>query len=111
VCFALADVGGEGETAKPLVIRVYAVMAAVQLNIEEEPEMPPSFSSPALRQTLSAPHTEAQGTKLSLEVPSMTLLPLCCCLLSARLWYMSLQRAMLFLCRRSQHRFPGRAKS
>lgn len=95
--FALADVGGEGETAKPLLIRVYSVMAAVQLNIEEEPEMPPSFSSPALSQTLSPPYTRARGTKISLKIPSMTLLPLCCQLLCARLIYAFMESNALSL--------------
>lgn len=86
-----------GKTAKPLPKRVYAVMAAVQLNIDEEPEMSSSFSSPALTQTLSPPYTRAQGTKISLEIPSTTLIPMCCHLLCARLWYMPSWRAMLFL--------------
>lgn len=95
--FALADVGEEWERTKHLLIRVYAVMAAVQLNIEEGPEMPPSFSSPALSQTLSPLYTRAQGTKIFLEITSTTLLPPCCHLLCAGLWYTPSRRAMLFL--------------
>lgn len=95
--FALADVGVEGERVEPLLIRIYAVVAAVQLNIEEEPEMPPSFSRPALSQIPSPPYTSAQGTKISLEIPGTALLLLCCHLLSSRLWYTPSWTAMLFL--------------
>lgn len=72
-------------------------MVAVQLSIEEEPEMPPGFSSPALSQTLSPPYIRAQGTTISLEIPSTILLLLCCHLLCSRLWYTPSRRAMLFL--------------
>lgn len=87
--FALADVVEKGERVEPLMIRIYAVVAAVQLNIEEEPEMHPSFSRPALSQIPSPTYTSVQGTKISLEIPSTTLLLLCCHLLSAGLWYTS----------------------
>lgn len=82
-------------------------MAATQLKTEEEPEMPSSFSGPFLGQIMSPLYSRTQGAKISLEIPSMTLLPLCCPLLCRKLWYTASRRAILFLWEHPQCCFPG----